>query len=310
MIDEMELKKHEDEVAPKFPVDKYGSPEEIKEIYNIMENGKVVEIVDIDEVRPDVKGTHQNEVYLALLEMYSLQSYGDREHANEDVQFIHIDSGGKQAYAVFKPESGENKQLRRNLVIDGFYKREKGAEVVDHHLFNLVPPTIIKEVEGKGIGAMIFYIDPEIAISRAKLPKITEMNDSSEWQMMAVFDWIIGNYDRNPHNILNSVQTPSSIFAIDHGCAFCDYPTRRPDPDKRWGPRYLLKLVPEEQQDGSFDDTPIERPVPDYILQKVSEFRDNKEQIEAEITPYVTNRSEREMMWERVDEILAKRIYL
>ena len=309
------------EISVEMTDKKYGDNNESLEI---LEKGKVLEMHNIDEIDPRVKDHHANEVDLALLQLHGIEDRKDtKANANTKTELLEIaskeDDTQRTLKAIFKPFDGENQSIRRNLAIDAFYKREKAAYLMDQFLgFNLVPPTIIREIPEEGIGSLQLYIDKEIATPRGvylgiedenESEKYLNMENSNDWIKMAVFDWVIGNFDRNPWNILQYHENSKNLAVIDHGNAWCDYPTRKPEKGKEFGPRYLLKSKVEKFGDQERE-TAVDFPVPEEVLNKVAKLKENKEAINDQLRDLVTNKSEIEMMWERIDELLEKRIIL
>jgi len=114
---------------------------------------------------------------------------------------------------IFKPKRGEKKRLR---CVEGgtFYKRERAAYLVDKFLgFELVPPTIIREIEGE-VGSFQQYIQD------AKSGYEVDKNEIKMVEMikMRVFDYIIWNTDRFGSNFLVKGK---KLWAIDNGLSFC-----------------------------------------------------------------------------------------
>ena len=86
-----------------------------------------------------------------------------------------------------------------------------------------VPPTVEREVDGV-MGTLQLWIhgamtDEDRALGKAGRPELKEMGD--EWQMMALFDNLIFNDDRNHQNVLYDRQ--HRLWMIDHTRAFRSY---------------------------------------------------------------------------------------
>jgi len=116
-----------------------------------------------------------------------------------DSSFIELKDDGK---GIFKTEGCFN---------------ERAAYLIDRFLgFNLVPPTVIRQVDGDIGSVQEFIPDTKMA---------DELEDSGWWSYkkrchdelakMWIFDMIINNKDRHPGNFL--VKDKKKIYAIDHG---------------------------------------------------------------------------------------------
>jgi hypothetical protein len=114
---------------------------------------------------------------------------------------------------VFKPKGGESKRFRKLEQ----YKRERAAYLVDLFFgFHLVPPTVIREIDGEVGSAQEFIQDAEMGV--AYYFEVTENPDLiREALKMDLFDYIINNADRSPDNWLVK---DNRIVAIDHGICF------------------------------------------------------------------------------------------
>lgn len=127
---------------------------------------------------------------------------------------------------VFKSRAGECQGLRYYIETGTFMYRERAAYLVDRFLsFNLVPPTVIREIDGQ-IGSFQQFI-PD-AVLGIKVAKDKLMEDPYQQQLMRmwVFDYIIHNSDRHNENFLlhepldESDLVGKKIHAIDNGLSF------------------------------------------------------------------------------------------
>lgn len=104
---------------------------------------------------------------------------------------------------VFKPKEGEV-GVKKN-----FYKKERAAYLVSRFLgLNLVPPTIIRKIDGK-IGSVQQFI-PDAENAYLNKDSLNQDQLFALW----IFDYIIQNTDRHPGNLLIK---EDKIYAIDHG---------------------------------------------------------------------------------------------
>lgn len=117
--------------------------------------------------------------------------------------------GGQRA--VLKPQAGERPGLRNSIAVGTYWRREVAAYRIDQTLeFFLVPTTIAREAEGM-FGSFQAFVDGDDGLG-------VDAYASSDRQMMAAFDYLIGNTDRNASNWLT--QHDGRPAAIDNGLAF------------------------------------------------------------------------------------------
>lgn len=190
---------------------KFGDTEKILQI---MKEGEIVLLGDIEEVVGDIR-PHANEVNIASL---------SSRHAN-DVLGVRVQKGDDSILCVFKPYNGENVEAKRQTQVDNFYSRECAAYMVsDHFEFDVVPPTLIREVNGE-VGSLQLFLDHDYYqnLSNLSSDKIDKAEASSDWQTVAVLDWILANCERHWDNMMVDAENPTNIAAIDHGIIFSSY---------------------------------------------------------------------------------------
>lgn len=93
---------------------------------------------------------------------------------------------------------------------------ERAAYLIDRFLgFNLVPPTVIRQVDGE-IGSVQEFIPDARAVDElgVQSQQNFERNCRDDLMKMWVFDMIIHNQDRHPGNFLVK---DKRVYAIDHG---------------------------------------------------------------------------------------------
>lgn len=287
------------------------------EIYKILENGHLISIKELSDIYPHKKGTYTNEVELAELELYGIEK--NTSSNNQEAVILEVESvedPSKHIRVILKPFSGENKDIKRALSIPNFYSREKAAKIVDEFLgFNLVPPTLIAKLDNGDLASMQYFIEPEIARTRSELMdtdvlEAIDMQKSESWLKMAIFDWIIGNWDRNINNILQKESDPEEVIAIDNGSSWCHRETVRPPEGKKFGPRYFFKERTVKNESGEYVIENIKTPVPIEILTTLEKFKAFKNQINEMLLPLIQSHSELENMWKRVDQMLVEKIVL
>ncbi|MDE1970655.1 MAG: hypothetical protein KGI50_03720 [Patescibacteria group bacterium] len=120
---------------------------------------------------------------------------------------------------IFKPKSGENKNLRDNVQAGTYFKRARAAYLVDKCLgFGIVPPVSIREIDGE-IGSIQQFIENASTYTELSFADRGELRSTHYDQLIALwlFDIIIFNSDRSPRNLLVS---KNGIHAIDNDLSF------------------------------------------------------------------------------------------
>lgn len=192
------------------------------EFLDLMEEAEDTHIIgEIGSVRPELAGTHSNQVLMTELPINTAENSAIQ--GSNNIRFFEIHYQDKPLITVFKPASGENKARLDGFQLPRMYTRERAAYVIDYYMhLGIVPPTIIREIDGE-MGSMQLYIPH----TNAQSPNVSrELHDKqdfsgSSWKKIAMFDNLIGNRDRNNGNYLVCFSDPSEFYAIDHGCSFC-----------------------------------------------------------------------------------------
>lgn len=113
---------------------------------------------------------------------------------------------------IFKPYDGEDSELKEYVQ----YKKERAAYLFDKIFnWNLVPPTVIRDIGGRVGSAQVFVEDALLPtdVSSEELSDIFYKDKSK----LYAFDFLIGNDDRNPENYMIK---EGRIIAIDNGLTF------------------------------------------------------------------------------------------
>lgn len=129
------------------------------------------------------------------------------------VFFVELDSGEK---GIFKPKNGE-RELSIEIEAGSYYKRERAVYLVDRFFdFNLVPATVIREINGE-IGSFQEFI-PDTVFGYEDFEKL-KINKELEKELMKmwILDLIIWSCDRH---WLNFLIKRNKIYAIDNGLSF------------------------------------------------------------------------------------------
>ena len=135
-------------------------------------------------------------------------------------------------------------------------KKERAAYIVDRLFgFNMVPPTVLRDIKGKRGSLQQFVPDTKfiVDIDAKEVP-------DQELMKLGLFDFFLGNFDRNPSNFLIKDR---KIFAIDHALAF-------------WpGPPFLSAASFLDSRYLNF----FGQPVPEEIKKSIIEFSTQEEEI-------------------------------
>lgn len=275
------------------------------------DKGKIIEAMlegdaevlgDIDDLIEGVS-EHENEAKLARIKYINANM----------VQLVKVKSGENgELLCIFKPYDGESERAKLQDRIESYYPRECAAYLVSEHFgFDLVPPTVIREIGGK-LGALQLFLSHDHYADYAVIFSIVKDDDESarlsqveDFQTIAALDWIIANGDRNPRNIMFNTSKPDELFAIDHGVimnsqTFAERALRGPARSLTWD---------------NVADKSLEVEVPSSLLQALKSGLERKDEltkimIERVDGPAGVKAEEIEAMWERVVLILEKGVFL
>ena len=147
----------------------------------------------------------------AVLESYDKRDAKKLSGGINHVELVQLKDDGS---GVFKPVQGEISHFNFGVIAGSLYKRERAAYLVNRFLnFDLVPPTVIREIDGVLGSLQQFINDAEPGY---------EIDDSKHqllyWKMQ-IFDYLIGNADRHFGNFLVK---SDRLYAIDHGYSFVE----------------------------------------------------------------------------------------
>jgi len=146
-----------------------------EKILRVMESGRVVDCGLIEEVYPDRIAPHANEVRVVDVQEVS-------SHVNKAMTVDLEGEGGEKIRCVFKPLSGESSAVKAEISRDTgcapesiypFYTMERLAYTVSEHFgFDVVPPTVIREIEGE-VGSLQFFLEDYVTFTRAQEVLVT-----------------------------------------------------------------------------------------------------------------------------------------
>lgn len=286
----------------------FGSKEMVQQA---MEAGNVLVLGNIEEFY-DV-APHRNVVELA---QFKFEQHGTRNVS----ELIEIDTEGAHFLGVFKPVAGEDATFHNQNGLGHDYPREAASYLVSEHFgFDLVPPTIIRTVNGR-LGSLQLFLPPDKYHVGAKamltIPdeKAEAVLSSPDIEALHVFDWITANADRHGDNYMckvdgNGVADVANgaikIAAIDNGSAFNDQ-------------FYRLKAnradIPGPYQFLTYDNlTKTNRYVllPSLMKEKLASGYRNKEELtKALLAMPDIEPIEISKIWERVEKLLSAGVFI
>jgi hypothetical protein len=133
-----------------------------------------------------------------------------------------VGEDGSRCYGVYKPRRGE--VPLRDFPNGTLYRREVAAFRLSQQLgWDMIPPTVIREVGPHGIGSLQLYVEPRAGAGG----QYERLRDSHrcDLQRMAVFDLLANNADRKGGHCLLDVR--GHVWGIDHGLTFHYVPKLR-----------------------------------------------------------------------------------
>lgn len=146
---------------------------------------------------------------------------GDKKQIDSlhGVLFLELIDNG---HAIFKPK--EKEALVQEIGTG--YKRERAAFLLDSFLkTNLVPETVIRDIEGQGLGSMQRFI-PNAKIAEEYSQSLLRVLEGFTSQIMRlhILDFILAERDRHTGNWM--IDKDRKVWAIDHGNSFGKDPIR------------------------------------------------------------------------------------
>ena len=283
------------------------------EIIDTLENGSVQKLGDVRTHFPEIIDEHSNVVELATLK----NAIDDHSSSAEPVA-VRFD--GKEVLAVYKPVSGENKEISSEFG-HKMYPREKAAFAVSEHFgFKFVPPTISREVEGV-MGSLQLFLPPPNFVPGKKAfeaysnEDLDALKNSKIIRELQVFDFIIANPERHLNNFLvefSSDGTPKydydgepGLVAIDHGVSMDqDYYLYHGAFEVNYGPYIFLT---HENVTGES----LETEIPEWLLEKIESGLDKSGDLNGILSGIDGLEStEIDQLWERVSLLREKKVFI
>jgi len=161
--------------------------------------------------------------------------------AFNEAKLAHIDDERGGFYAVFKPVSGENTEVKESTKISSFYLREMVAAHLTENLldFDITPPIASRLIDGE-LGSLQMYLSHEHYVTATKFLEecsnfedaLAKMHASTDHSRIALLDFIILGADRSDDNMLihttgekgkldfNHEEGQPDLVAIDNAISF------------------------------------------------------------------------------------------
>lgn len=272
---------------------RFGDP---KKIVEIMLSGEVQILGSIDDIYADTP-EHINQVDIG-----DIQS----EHANQ-ILGVRVQSGEDTIRCVFKPAKGENAKVKQDTTVKSFYPRECAAYAISEHFdFDLVPPTVIREVDGE-IGALQLFMDPEYYRNYSRLDDTEQTRSGADWQIMAALDWILANCERHANNMMVDTEHPDRMIAIDHGIIlnphnYFEQALRGP----------MVQLTQERINTGAkVVEKPKQVQIPSELIGLISDAISRKDELTTKLLELEgIEQTEIDLMWKRAEELIEYGTFL
>lgn len=233
----------------------FGDLELIEQQLRETEDGQIDFLGSVDEVLVNIPD-HMNHVELVRLVKDRIPTNSVRP------AIIHTDRYG-DILAIWKPHSGENRELLAKLSIGVLYPQEEAAYRISSHFgFDIIPPTVVRQIRGE-IGSLQQFVSHDLYSMVGTLiddtdsePKLIDhalgiIDKSSDCYDMAALDFILANPDRNIGNWMYRNKfddNETRLVAIDHGICLSthDYIYTFKIPQ---GPHFTLTYEPQSSFD-------------------------------------------------------------
>lgn len=138
---------------------------------------------------------------------------------------VDLTCGEDYCWGIFKPQAGER---YLHDFEPGLWKRERAAYLLSEWLgWQVVPPTVVREIEPLGIGSLQLYIDND---GSHYFPLYETRPDlHPQFLRLAVFDLLVNNTDRKSGHVLleRSASRGDHVWGIDQGLCFHQDPKLR-----------------------------------------------------------------------------------
>lgn len=293
----------EDEELVKPPESRWGN---VEKVIQILSSGEIRKIIRLEDLISGIE-PHTNEVDYAEIAPATDENEDlpNQEHVNF-IEEMEVQLGTETLKCIFKPQKGENSRVLRDTKaidheMESFYNREVAAYLIDAHFgLEVVPPTIVRDIPGQGIGALRVYVDHELYDTCQNLPQgvtFENLQNSEQFQNLAALDWIIANFDRKLDDYLFRRDDPSKLVAIDNGFTLTQRVYHMIELDKIRGPHFLMTF---DDRDRTYRDIPL----PDSLKNRIKKGFENQEELTSNLLEIGIPQKDIEAMWARVQALL------
>jgi len=294
------LQAQESEEIAASPESRWG---DVGKILEIMNEGEVTKIMKLEDILSNVS-EHANEVDYAEITPPLVESMSALEE-------IEIQLAGLTLKCIFKPGRGEDKGIitkcthqEKGEGFKNFYPREAAAYLIDRHFgFDVIPPTVIRNIPGEGPGSLRLYVDPELYDIASDIPKTVQ--EGEHYQSIAALDWLMANWDRKSQDYFYRRDDPKRLVAIDN--AYClmhiIYSDPQADPRNGRGPHYALTYDYNKGR-------PRNTPLPEHVVEKVKKGLEKRDALQTKLVELGIPERDISAMWKRAEVMLSAGKYL
>lgn len=237
-------------------------------------------------------------------------------------EFVVIDDeAGHHIECIFKPLQGEDVKFHNENGLGHDYSREVASYLVSEHFgFDLVPPTTLRQINGKVGSLQLFMPEKRYELGVEAIHRMRPEDDENFEQepdvhRLAVFDWIIANADRHVHNYMMKMDDEGYVdcseglqmVAIDNGAAFNELFYRMkasPSRNDLPGPYQFLTR-------NNVTNKTVKMPLPPELLAQIRAGADRRDQLtESLLSLPDLDPKEVERLWQRVDALIESGVFL
>lgn len=160
-----------------------------------------------------------------LLQLGEVGFVGQIAESSNLTVLVDLTLGEEYCWGIFKPEAGER---YLHDFEPGLWRRERAAYLLSEWLgWQVVPPTVVREIEPLGIGSLQYYVDND---GSHYFPLYETRPDlHPQFLRLAVFDLLVNNTDRKSGHVLleRSASRGDHVWGIDQGLCFHQDPKLR-----------------------------------------------------------------------------------
>lgn len=278
-----------------------------EEIISTLENGNVHTMGDVRSHYPEVISAHTNVVELANVSANTAKP-------------VVVEKDGRELLAIYKPATGENKDITSEFNHRMYPREAAGYEVSEHFGLGLVPPTVVREVNGS-VGSLQLFLEPPGYLPGRKAFEYYQPQDwdrlqnSQALRKLQVFDFLMANPERHQDNYLikfsadrrpayNQIDEPG-IVAIDHGVSLDHrYYLYNGLLATNYGPYIFLTH-------DNRTDQPLSIELPNWLLDRVKNGLERREELDATLRAYDgLEQDEIAWFWRRAETLMSVKKFI